>query len=141
MSQRDSNAPAKNVDRRASRRVPCGFALQMRIGSAWIDVTIMNISTTGMFVRPAGDVHRSALSMATRLKPGARLFLRFEVEGRLELHEARGCVAWQSDLGVGVDFSELSPAMRELISKLIEGNGHTDATLLRVFVVTLYQPA
>src|SRR5262245_22007088 len=104
MSHRNSTAPAPSAERRQSKRVPCGLALQLRLGTASIDVTLMNISTTGMFVRPAGDTHRSSLVMAARLKPGARVFLRFEVEGRLDLHEARGAVAWQSDLGIGVDF-------------------------------------
>jgi hypothetical protein len=86
-------------------------------------VDLTNISQSGMFVRPALHSVSSSLVAAAVLKPGKALRLRLDVACNAEVHEARARVTRQSDLGIGVEFIEVTPAFTTLIGQVVTSDG------------------
>jgi len=117
-----------NQDRRNSERVPCGLELVIELPSVTLKATVMNISKRGMFVR-AGFSPLDSLRLTAALQAGAVVQLTLEQRGGLPPAEARGVIAWKSDLGVGITFSEVNLALEALIDALAAGPGALERVL------------
>jgi hypothetical protein len=126
-----------NAERRGARRMSCQLSIELRASTATYAVDLLNISQTGIFVRPAPRSQQVAVVVATLLKPGVRVRLRLYTQGVLDGLEAVGRVAWQSDYGAGVEFTELTPALDSLIVDLVEGDDR-DLTLASITQATLH---
>ncbi len=137
MSQGHQDSQAPSAERRSARRVPCNLQIGLRLDTFSLRVELMNISANGMFVRGPFDDPHSALVIATMLKPGKHLLLQAQVEGSTDVYEAIGRVARRSDMGVGVDFVEITPALATLVSRLIATNGSDPEPLATLAAATL----
>ncbi|HXK19821.1 MAG TPA: PilZ domain-containing protein [Polyangiaceae bacterium] len=110
-----------NEDRRNSERVPCGLELVIELPGTTVKANVMNISKQGMFVRAGFASPLESLRLMAALQAGAAVQLTLQQRGGLLPAEARGVVAWKSDLGVGITFSQVNPALEAFITALATG--------------------
>jgi hypothetical protein len=105
-------------ERRNSERVPCGLELVIELPGMPVKATVMNISKQGMFLRAGLASPLESLRLAAALQAQGTVRLTLLQRGGLPAAEARGTIAWKSDLGVGITFSEVSPALHAFIDAL-----------------------
>jgi hypothetical protein len=126
-----SQVAAPNLtERRSHSRVPCRIRVQICVaGGEPVVAEITNLSEQGLFVRPDPGSVRGSLRMTFVLGAGKALTFRLRVAGDAVEREARGRVAWRSDLGVGIDFIEIDQPLRDFIGRLVAA-GDGVSTLL-----------
>ena len=105
-------------DRRNSERVACGLELMIELPGAPFRATIMNISKAGMFLRASLASPLESLRLTAALRARGTVQLTLQRRGGLAPAEARGVIAWKSDLGVGITFSEVNNALNSFIAEL-----------------------
>jgi hypothetical protein len=93
---------------------------QVRAGGGdALTAEITNISEQGLFIRPEPGSVRASLRMTFVLGAGKPIVLRVRLAGDAVVREARGRVAWRSDLGVGIDFVEIDEPLRAFVGSLV----------------------
>jgi hypothetical protein len=101
-------------------------------GGQPLAAVITNISEQGLFVRPDAGSVRDSLRMTFALAAGKALVLRLRVAGDTVAREARGRVAWRSDLGVGIDFVEIGEPLRDFVGRLVVAGEGASALLAAI---------
>jgi hypothetical protein len=128
----DSNAARTPVERRSSLRIPCGLQVQVRAEGMTIHAEVMNISPSGMFIRPNLTSIRDSLQLTALLRPDASLVFRLKLADQAIGCEATARVAWKSDLGIGLDFIEANDPLRAFVQRLAESRDSAATVLTRV---------
>lgn len=124
---------AEIMERRSRARVACGVRAQVRAaGGESLAAEITNISEQGLFLRPAGGSTRDSLRMTFVLGAGKTLVFRLRVAGDAVAREARGRVAWRSDVGVGVEFVEIDDRLHDFVSRLVTSGDGASALLATI---------
>ena len=111
------------MERRKSVRVSWGAEVEVRIGEGHAVGTIMNILPNGPFVQGSRNDAMARLRLMTAFRDADGLTFSLEGPGAEADMRATGVVAWMSDLGVGLDFREASPALLRFIARLREDPG------------------
>jgi hypothetical protein len=111
---------SNNPGRRNSMRVPCGLRVQVMAEPEPFTAEVMNISQKGLFLRANVKSPRDALRLSTSLGNEAPVVVAFKFAGEDKEVRATCHVAWKSDLGVGIEFSEPPERLRDFISDLID---------------------
>jgi hypothetical protein len=101
-------------------------------GGAPLLAEVTNISEQGLFIRPDPGSVRDALRMTFVLGAGKALVFRLRVAGDAVAREARGRVAWRSDLGVGIDFVEIDQPLRDFVGQLVAAGDGASALLAAI---------
>ena len=106
------------MERRNSFRVPCGVSVEVLLDGGSVQADLMNISQRGMFLRSNLLSPMDSLKMASAMASSSEIVIVLTLAGRGEELRAAGRVAWKSDMGVGVDFHQVSPGMVAYIDQL-----------------------
>jgi c-di-GMP-binding flagellar brake protein YcgR len=106
------------MERRTSFRVPCGISVDILLERERVRADLMNISQKGMFLRSNLLSPMESLKMASAMTPTVEVVMTFSLVGQAIELRAAGRVAWKSDMGVGVDFHQVSPELRSFIEQL-----------------------
>jgi PilZ domain-containing protein len=110
------------MERRVSTRVSVGIGIQIRLSDQITDAQIMNLSMDGMFVKTPLTSSRTALLLITNTQHNEELVLQFSLGKESEPCIAAGRVAWRSDLGFGIDFTNVNEAFEIFTDRLIEAD-------------------
>ena len=125
----DFLAARKPQERRAFPRIPCGVRVQIRASGELVAAELMNLSPSGMFIKPNVGAAKDSLRLTALLGPDETLVFRLRLHGHPSLYEATGRVAWKSDLGIGIDFLEVSEPLRAFIQQLADAPDRAPALL------------
>jgi len=110
------------MERRVSTRVSVGIGIHIQLSDQITDAQIMNLSLDGMFVKTPLTSSRTALLLITNTQHNEELVLQFSLEKGSETCIAAGRVAWRSDLGFGIDFTNVNEAFEIFVDRLIEAD-------------------
>lgn len=109
------------MERRVSIRVGLGITVHIQLEDQIMDAQIMNVSTNGMFVKAPLTSSRFTRLLITNTQHGEELVLQFSLKDK-EPCIASGKVAWRSDLGFGIDFTNVNEAFEIFTDQLIEAD-------------------
>jgi hypothetical protein len=134
------NTVSSSSECRITTCLPCKLVVELSSGMATFAVELASLSTAGMFVRRSPESPQGALVMSAQMQPFTRVLLELHLDDSPAMHEARGFVVWQTDLGVRIEFIDVTPALARIIAELAASEANAPALLSRISSTTLYQP-